>query len=139
MRRKKMSNKNYEWEGVDGDNEVSLFEYGFLLRNVEGKSDLQVVYSGGMACEPVQFFYSWFDFDEFLNGLKSGDEWYELSKLASYSGCTEEEYIENVSDSPILLLSNLISYYGTISVFGEECYQTGYTEAEIREKLKGEL
>lgn len=125
-----MSEKNRNWHGVDCSNEVSLFEYGFLMRWRPEYKDYQVIHlcgfdgNGGML-----FDFSSFDYKQELEYLKEDKGMlHDLSKMC---GMTEEEYMQCMS--PTNLANDKMLYYGIDSTFGSS--YGGLTEKEIRKRL----
>ena len=123
-----------KWFGTDASLEESLFEYGFIMRYSKKYNEYQVLYHIPFDGDEERFYYTWFDFDGVLKGLKTDDEWYHAKQLGDMCGLSAEEYIESVEDRPETLLNDIISYYGTEDIFGTE-YGEGWTEDEIREEL----
>jgi len=111
-----------KWYGIDASNEISLFEYGLIVRNM--KNDLQCIYKKGDS-----FFYGWFDASDFFT-----ESWVNLDDLCSFSGCTIEDYKKD----SLNFCFDLLQYYGAENVFGGT-YMNGYTEKEIRKTLNKAL
>ena len=82
-----MTWKNRNWHGTDASNEVSLFEYGFIMRWRPKRQDFQVVHLHGFDKEGRGLYmFGYFDYAEELQDLK--DE--RLKEICRMCGMTEE-------------------------------------------------
>ena len=124
-----MTWKNRNWHGTDVSNEVSLFEYGFIMRWRPKRQDFQVVHLHGFDEEGRGLYmFGYFDYAEELQDLK--DE--RLKEICRMCGMTEEQYMECLS--PAGLANDLVHLYGLEDTFGT-FYGVSYTEKEIRKRL----
>lgn len=125
-----MSEKNRNWHGVYASNDVSLFEYGFLMRWRPEYQDYQVVHLCGFDGNGEKLYdFSSFDYKEELEYLKDDKEM--LHALSNMCGMTEREYMQCIS--PTNLANDLLHYYGIDDTFGSS--YGGLTEKEIRKRL----
>ena len=122
--------KNYKWHGIDCSNEISLFEYGFIVRNVAKERDLQVLYRNG-----DRYFFSWFDVDSYKEDIESGSTWIDIQGICSSTGLSKAEFLQ---ENSVSFLCDLISYYGLHEFFANY-YDDGFSESEIRQRLKKAL
>ena len=124
-----MTWKNRNWHGTDVSNEISLFEYGFIMRWRPKRQDFQVVHLHGFDKEGRGLYmFGYFDYTEELQDLK--DE--RLKEICRMCGMTEEQYMECLS--PAGLASDLVHLHGLEDTFGA-FYGVSYTEKEIRKRL----
>lgn len=122
------------WHGVDVDNETSLFEYGFLMRWNAKDKDYQVIYKYCDQFGFPRYYYSWFNPAEYRNPESCN---LDMQEVCNMTGETDLiTYLRDTSDCN--LLSDLIVYYGTETIFGSE-YHGGYTESKIRKRLNKAL
>lgn len=110
-----------KWHGSDVSNEVSLFEYGLLFRKTN--QGLQVIYKTG----ENMYSFGWFDPFYFY----PGNSLLDLEPVFASCDSTIEDYLNNME----LFCTDLVWYYGPENVFGTD-YTGGYSELEIRKKLK---
>lgn len=131
-----MKTNKYIWHGVDASNEISLFEYGFLMR-LKSNSQYEVcsIIRYDDLRNPYFAFDTW-DANEARENLRNNEEM--LKGLAEMCGYNTEEYITEISTNDVSLLFDLISFHGTINEFGGY-YQKNYTEKEIRKRLNKAL
>ena len=102
-----MTWKNRNWHGTDASNEISLFEYGFIMRWRPKRQDFQVVHLHGFDKEGRGLYmFGYFDYTEELKDLK--DE--RLKEICSMCGMTEEQYMECLS--PAGLANDLVHLHG---------------------------
>lgn len=109
------------WHGTDANNEISLFEYGILVREDE-KDSFTVVYSIGN---------DKFDTATITNtecNYLTKESWFDMDSFLSFVGCTSDEWY----NSPIAnKLSDMLQYYGYENIFGGSWYG-GMNEDEVR-------
>jgi hypothetical protein len=131
-----MKTNKYIWHGVDASNIISLFEYGFLMR-LKSNSQYEVCSIIGYdeLRKPLFAFDTW-DANEARENLRNDEKM--LKGLAEMCGYDTEEYITETSLTDVSLLSDLISFHGTINEFGGY-YAKNYTEKEIRKRLNKAL
>lgn len=125
--------KNKEWHGVDASLEECFYEYGFVMRYNEKYDEYQVCYQ-----VIDRWFLGSFDFEEWINDLKSSEEgeYPDLHGLSKMVGMEPEEYLEQID--PVNLLCDLLHYYCFGDVFGVD-YSKGMTDEEAWEFVtKGE-
>lgn len=105
------------WEGVDVDNEISLFEYGFLYNPKPKKNYCNILY-GVKWCgeEYTHFQYSSVNWKELIS-----ESWIDWEGVCSFCGQDRESF-DTFSCSN---LHTLIQYYGTENVLGT-CYEMGF-------------
>lgn len=124
-----MTWKNRNWHGIDASNEISLFEYGFVMRWRPYRQDFQVVHLHGFDKDGRGLYmFGYFDDTEELKDLK--DE--RLKEICRMCGMTEEQYMECLS--PAGLANDLVCLHGLEDTFGT-FYGVSYTEKEIRKRL----
>ena len=118
---KKLSNYN-DFHGIDVSNEISLFEYGLLVKQYtkDGRKDEYFCIYGVGSDEYGNYntFDTGYITEEELNNLIQGKEWMNhndiVSFLASY-GTTSDEWMEL---SFISKLHDLIGYFGYENIMG---------------------
>lgn len=140
--------------GTDASNEISLFEYGFLVGPAEKVNpeqchkpegeELFVVYKRhvgfgyGQARHGVEprYFTGYIEVRQ-LDALIKGEEWMtekDIEEFLSCNGATKDEWLEL---SPEYKLGDLIGYYGVDEIMGSD-YWEGLSEEEVREKYLDE-
>lgn len=116
MKNLKLSELN-RYSGIDTSNEISLFEYGLLCK-VNDLNDIHCYYGIGSndGCN-----YDAFDCME-ISKKEIIDLFNELDKegLLSYTGMTEEEFLNSDTLTQIFDLKN---YFGYENIFGS-CYSS---------------
>lgn len=104
------------WEGTDVNVATSLFEYGLLYNPRAKKDQCNIIY--GVTVDKngdyTSFAYSSVNWEELVSC-----NWIEWDKVYSFSGTTEENYKE----FSVHALSDLVAYYGSAEIFGENYYE----------------
>ncbi len=117
-----MNTTKSQWHGIDANNEISLFEYGILVREDE-KNSFTVVYSIGN---------DKFDTASITNtecNYLTKESWFELDSFLSFVGCTSDEFYNQGIASK---LQSMLQYYGYENIFGGSWYG-GMNEIEVRQ------
>jgi len=103
--------KNYS--GIDSSNEISLFEYGLLVRYNKKDNDFHCIYRVN------ENLFDWGYISESdLNNLINGKDWMnesDINSFLSYVGMDNNQWID---ESFVNKLYNLLSYYGYENIFG---------------------
>lgn len=127
------------WFGVDSSNEESLLEYGFLMCKAETGSSYEVVYMNGFDEDGNPLYcVSIYDHTFWLQECMDNDGFPDPARMANCCGMTVKDWIDTVKDSPQILLSDLLMYYGNCEIL-DGYYMKYYTEKEIRERLSKAL
>lgn len=127
-------NKTRTWHGTDASNEVSLFEYGLLIRWNAEQQHYDVIHCECCEENNMKFIITYFDADDWRKMLTDGE--YDLADVADMCCIDPNEYLDIVND--VQLLYDLLCYYGSLEVLGSY-YSHYYTESEIRKKLNRAL
>lgn len=101
------------WYGIDASNEISLLEYGLLVKKEPDKDDqYKIIYR----VNSTQFDFCHFsekEVNEFLN-----EGWFNTEGFLNYCGMTENAWLKmNIANK----LSDLLTYYGFENICGT-CY-----------------
>lgn len=129
-----------KWRGTDASNEISLMEYGLLVRKAN-KNCYEVILKCGD--EKPLFEKNFFYFKEWFNSLKENadsENFPSLKCIAKMDGIDVDDYINFYlkDDSRVeIVISDLITYYGVSEIFPYE--GKSYNEGEIRRKLNKAL
>ena len=104
-------NINYKnYEGIDANNKISLFEYGFLCAYNKKDDDYHIIYRVG-----DEFSTGWISEKE-LNELMTEDSWVDTDDILKYVGTTLDKWLEM---SFINKFSDLLGYYGCQNLMGD--------------------
>lgn len=137
-----MKQSNYTWHGCDVNNEISLFEYGVLVKKIRKGTYACIILVSDNGLDGRVFERQVFDYDEWVKALREGkgtDAYPSMQKLANLSGWDVDEYDSWLGDESMVasFLGDLISYYGISEIF--PYHSKGYTETEIRRILNKAL
>lgn len=104
--------KKNEFQGVDVNLEISLFEYGISWKEKE-KDNYEFIYGINSKDNNYYLFNNAFmnkkEFIELIN-----EQWFKIQDVCSYMGITEKELI---NDFPHCM-NSVISYHGVENIFG---------------------
>lgn len=114
------------FKGVDVSTDISLFEYGLLIREVteyqcsiQPTTFYQVLYVTDWAKYEVPLMYD-------IASITEGDikdifneDWFESEEVLKTCGITEEQFFNS---SIQMQLSDMLSYYGYENIFGSSYY-----------------
>ena len=93
-----------DWEGTDSSNEISLFEYGFLINSAESDGDAyKVVFKDGHMTT-----YSISDLIGMIDRMGKRKEFCQTSGIGEKSGDLEKD----AHDYPAYFFSSYFSYFG---------------------------
>jgi len=115
--------KDLEFEGIDIDTEISLFEYGLLVREItEYQCSIRptvyyqyiVVTSWEDFAEPKYFDISTITESELVEIFN--EEWFDKKGFLSFIGQNESDYLKDMHIASVL--SDMIQYYGTDNIIG---------------------
>ena len=106
-----------EYEGIDNDIEVSLFEYGRIYRPIyDDKGEIVeyhiiygVVHNGE---DYTEFDYSFLSKKDYIDLLK--EEWIKIDSVLEYAGTTPE----NMQEFNECNIDILINYHGIENILG---------------------
>lgn len=107
------------WEGVDINQEISLFEYGILTKENADRTFtvIQCVNAGGMKPTTKEDLggMEWHRFTSSMEELleTTNESWFDKDAFVSFTGVKMEEYTSFIG-----LCFDMIQYYGTENVFG---------------------
>lgn len=129
-----------KWHGFDASNEISLMDYGLLIRKAN-KNCYEVIikYCDERPLFEKNFFY----FKEWFNSLKetaNTENFPSLKLIAEMEGIDSNDYINYYlkDESRMeIVIYDLITYYGITNIFPHE--GKSYNEGEIRRKLNKAL
>ena len=110
----KLSELN-EFNGIDGNLETSIFEYGLLVSNNPDKDgQYKIIYGIGHDGEEyTDFDYAYYSKSE-INDLLN-ESWFDKPRFLSYTGCNKKQWNNLHITNKIY---DLILYYGTENILG---------------------
>ena len=117
------TSKKQSWFGIDASNEISLFEYGLLVKQ-DAKDSYTVIYKVSE---------NTFDTATITNvecNYLTKESWFDLAGFLSYVGSNADSwYSSNIA----IRLFDLLTYYGYENIFGS-CWYGGMSEDEARQQ-----
>jgi hypothetical protein len=131
---KKKSVIKESWEGVDGDLETSLFEYGFVAKqrpNKDYSDEWFILYDAGR-----DNFDTGHIRESELNNILLGKDWADeddILQFLSFVGSDLEDWLQT---SFVNKLSDMISYWGVENIMGSS--YGGFSREEAEKMLMSE-
>lgn len=104
-----MKDKNTSWHGIDASKEISLLEYGLLVRWDRSKQSFQCIYKIGKDRWGIAFMTNR-EIDQVIM-----EDWFDLGGFQGYVGTPIGSWI---SGGFVTKAHDLVSYVGYENVFG---------------------
>lgn len=112
------NNPDNEWEGVDANLEISLFEYGFVASQPEEKDysdEWFVIYK----IDNNNFGTGWIREAE-LNNIVSGNDWANEEDVQKFLSFVGQDFNSWLNSTFINKMSDVINYWGVDNIMGTE-------------------
>lgn len=104
-----MKDKNTSWHGIDASKEISLLEYGLLVRWDRSKQSFQCIYKIGKDRWGIAFMTNR-EIDQVIM-----EDWFDLG---GFQGCVGTPIGSWISGGFVTKAHDLVSYVGYENVFG---------------------
>jgi hypothetical protein len=111
---RKLSDYN-DFYGTDASNEISLFEYGLLVKDID-ESELRCIYR----IDQNQFDVAHISYQAITDMIN--ESWFDKESFLNTQGITESEWLKG---SYVNKLFDMIQYYGYENIFGNS-YNDGF-------------